>query len=298
MKTIWDRMTPPLRPLDVVKLAVGPREATDLTFSTWEAILSEIIVGDSFGVDRMDYLLRDSHHTGVAYGKFDHFRLIDTLRILSVPKTEDEKNPLEPALGVEEGGLHSAEALLLARYFMFTQVYFHAHRRMYDILLKDFLAALLGEEKYPTDLEKHLRWTDNEVNAALLEAARDATKPGHEAARRIVEHKHFKVLYERNPDDVAKNREAGRTIFEAAVKVFGAENLRHDQLDKAGAIRDFPVLMKDERIVSAIALSEVLRNLPVLSLDFVFVVPEKWREAEAWLEANRAALIQPKRQTP
>ncbi len=44
--------------------------------------MSEIIVGDAFGVDRMDYLLRDSHHAGVAYGKFDHFRLIDTLRIL------------------------------------------------------------------------------------------------------------------------------------------------------------------------------------------------------------------------
>jgi hypothetical protein len=29
-------------------------------------------------VDRMDYLLRDSYHTGVAYGRFDHNRLIDT----------------------------------------------------------------------------------------------------------------------------------------------------------------------------------------------------------------------------
>jgi HD superfamily phosphohydrolase len=298
MRAIWGDITPPLRPEDVVKLALGPREAPDLKHSVWEAILAEILVGDSFGVDRMDYLLRDSHHTGVAYGKFDHFRLIDTLRILPAPRTGEEKTPLEPALGVEEGGMHSAEALLLARYFMFSQVYFHAHRRMYDILLKDFLTAFLGGEKYPTDLEKHLRLTDNEVNAALMEAARDPTKPGHEAARRIVEHKHFKVLYERNPNDVSKNPEAGRTVFEEAVKVFGAENLRHDRHAKAGDIRDFPVLMKDGRIVSAIALSEVLRNLPVLSLDFVFVVPEKWREAEAWLEANRAGLIQPKRQTP
>src|SRR5208337_4343887 len=78
MEQLFNRMTPPLRPEDVEKLAVGQKEAKDLSFSTWETILSEIIVGDAFGVDRMDYLLRDSHHSGVAYGRFDHFRLIDT----------------------------------------------------------------------------------------------------------------------------------------------------------------------------------------------------------------------------
>jgi HD superfamily phosphohydrolase len=49
----------------------------------------------------------------------------------------------EPALGVEEGGIQSAEALMLARYFMYSQVYFHPVRRIYDIHLKDFLAAWL-----------------------------------------------------------------------------------------------------------------------------------------------------------
>ena len=52
----------------------------------------------------MDSLLRDSRHTGVAYGRFDHFRLIDTLKILPDPVSG------EPALGIEVGRLHSAEA--------------------------------------------------------------------------------------------------------------------------------------------------------------------------------------------
>src|SRR5205823_11418954 len=39
MAKIWDRMTPPLRPSDVVKLAIGPRKASDVTFTTWETIL-------------------------------------------------------------------------------------------------------------------------------------------------------------------------------------------------------------------------------------------------------------------
>jgi uncharacterized protein len=84
MKAIWERITPPLRHEDIVKVALGPKKANDLLFSDWETILSEIIVGDAFGVDRMDYLLRDSHHVGVAYGRFDHYRLVDTLRILQI----------------------------------------------------------------------------------------------------------------------------------------------------------------------------------------------------------------------
>src|SRR5262249_7658480 len=55
MKAIWQRITPPLRHQDIVKLAIGPKKARDLPFSDWETILSEIIIGDAFGVDRMDF---------------------------------------------------------------------------------------------------------------------------------------------------------------------------------------------------------------------------------------------------
>lgn len=122
MKTIWESIVPPLRPEHIEKLAIGPKKATDLEFTDWETILTEIIVGDAFGVDRMDYLLRDSHHVGVVYGKFDHHRLIDTLRILPPAQSGENGKSQEPALGVEEGGIQSAEALMLARYFMYSQV--------------------------------------------------------------------------------------------------------------------------------------------------------------------------------
>jgi uncharacterized protein len=145
MREIWGSMTPPLRSDDVMKLAIGKEKAPDpdMNFSTWEDILAEIIVGDAFGVDRMDYLLRDSHHLGVAYGKFDHYRLIETLRILPPAPLGGtgggNEQSKEPQLGVEQGGLQSAEAMLLARYFMYSQVYFHRVRRIYDIHLRDFL---------------------------------------------------------------------------------------------------------------------------------------------------------------
>src|SRR5262249_51706025 len=67
----------------VKKLAVGSKKYKgEQPLSDWEAILSEIITGDSFGVDRMDYLMRDSYHLGVSYGRFDFNKLIESLRIL------------------------------------------------------------------------------------------------------------------------------------------------------------------------------------------------------------------------
>lgn len=295
MQHIWAKMTPPLRADDVVKLALGPGKAKSLAFSTWERILSEIIVGDAFGVDRIDYLLRDSHHAGVAYGRFDHYRLIDTLRILpAAPTDKQTTDSLEPELGVQEGGIHSAEALMLARYFMYSQLYFHPVRRIYDIHLKDFLLATLPTGKFSTRIQHHLQLTDNEVTASILKAARKPKTRGHDPARRILNREHFRLVYERNPNDVKVNPDAGRDIFEGAKKEFGSQHVRFDSYSQRGGAPDFPVQMWDGRVVSSMAFSETLSKLPVLAVDFVFVDPKILDKARAWLEQNRQQLIQPK----
>ncbi|MFO8058377.1 MAG: HD domain-containing protein [bacterium] len=296
MESIWRDVTPPLRSDDIAKLALGPEKANDLDFSDWETILSEIIVGDAFGVDRMDYLLRDSHHIGVAYGRFDHHRLIDTLRILHTPPSgEGEKGMSEePALGVEQGGIQSAEALMLARYFMFSQVYLHPVRRIYDIHLKDFLKQWLPEGVFSTEVDEHLNITDNEVNAELVKAAYDSSYRGHIHAERIICRKHFKVLYQRNPSDVRKNPEAGQSIYEEAQKQFGADKLRHDRYTQKGEATDFPVLTRDGRLEPSIVISKTLQHLSEvaeISIDFVFTDREIDKEARKWLNEHRGNAI-------
>ena len=82
----------------------------------------------------MDYLNRDSLHCGVGYGNFDHLRLLETLRA-----KESGEGGLEVCL--EKGGIHTLEAMMLARYWMFTQVYFHKTRRIFDIYLLRYLKA-------------------------------------------------------------------------------------------------------------------------------------------------------------
>ena len=285
---VWSRLN--VKAEDVAKLAVGPKKYGQ-QFSDIEAVLSEIITGDAFGVDRMDYLLRDSLHAGVAYGRFDHYRLIDTMRVL--PRTAGSSN--EPVLGVELGGLHSAEALLLARYFMFSQLYCHDVRRIYDIHLKDFLKEWLPNGTFSTDPADHIRLTDNEVTAALMEAARDSSSKGHDAARRIVERQHFRLLYERNPADIARNPGAARQVFESASKQFGAGDVRLDSYRQKGSSADFPVLCDNKDIQSSLVMSEVLRQVPLVAVEYVFIAPEQREKAMTWLKAEHDRIIKPER---
>ncbi len=287
MQEIWRSSTIPLRAEDIAKLAVGPKELKDEQFTDWERILSEIIVGDSFGVDRMDYLLRDSLHAGVVYGKFDQYRLIDTLRILP----ESEEGSTAPVLGIESGGLESAEGLLLARYFMFSQVYYHPVRRAYDFHLKNFMTAMFGDKGLPTEVSSFLDWSDNEVLVELSKAAKDSSHPGHDAADRIINRKHFRVLYERNPNDAKENPEAGKAVYDAACREFGEEYFHHDRDPQKGNWASFPVRFRDLRIVSSQAASDVLDKLPLVNLDLVFVAPELQLRANNWLNEKRDTII-------
>ncbi len=296
MASIWSDMK--INSEDVVKLALGPKDLPTVSFSALETILSEIVVGDAFGVDRIDYLLRDSLHLGVAYGRFDHFRLIDTLRILpSPPQSEqdeaDSDDEIELALGVEEGGMQSAEALLLARYFMFSQVYFHPIRRIYDIHLSDFLTAWWGKNGYPFTTQEHLSLTDSEVMVMMRKAQNDPGAAGHEDARRILERMHFKLIYSRNPADTALNPEAGDQVYVTLRREFGAESFRHDRYTQKAGLPNFPVLLRDDSTTSSLAISETLQRLPVVSVDSVYADPGVRDKAKRWLDKNRGSILQP-----
>jgi uncharacterized protein len=283
MRPVWNALN--VKPAEVAKLAIGQRY-TQAKFTDWEAILSEIIIGDAFGVDRMDYLLRDSHHTGVAYGKFDHIRLIDNLRIL--PKTYTQGGEL--SLGIDQGGLHAAEALLLARYFMYTQVYFHPIRRVYDHHLVTFIKSLLPGGMFSLDLEEHLRMTDNELTCELLDAARNPGHKGHVPARLIAQREHFQLVYERNPADIARNPQAGQLVCKGLAGQFADTCVHYTSYRERGRVFDFPVLTRSG-VGSSSDHSDILQRLPVVAFDFVFVARDKKGEAERWLKENKERIL-------
>lgn len=290
----------------VRRLAVGSQKLCGESFSDWEAILSEIIIGDSFGVDRIDYLLRDSYHLGVSYGRFDHLKLLESLRIL--PKSSDEGGTREPTLGVEAGGLHSAEALLLARYFMYEQVYFHHVRRVYDFHLINFMLYHYGNNGYPVELKAHLQQTDIEIMAAMRCAIHEGSDCA-ELASRVLKREHFRRVYERNPsdDEVARQAisdrklspekdqsdiSAAKFIFQRCVKCFDPALLHFDSYTQKSNPALFPVLMPDGRIEESTEASLILGSLPLTDVKFIFAAPEIAENVAAWISANRLKVLE------
>jgi len=71
------------------------------------------IINSEIDVDKMDYLVRDAHYTGVAFGLVDHVRLIHEISFK------------ENKLVLNSGGLQAAESLLVSRFLMHPTVYFH-----------------------------------------------------------------------------------------------------------------------------------------------------------------------------
>lgn len=281
------------------RLSTGTKDFVDLPdqqteFDAIDTLLAEVIVGDAFGADRMDYLLRDSFHTGVAYGRFDHFRLIDTLWVLPAPPEDDEEDDIDtfrPAkLGVDQGGLPSAEQLLFARHFMFSQVYLHPVRRAYDIHLADFLSAHL-KDGFSMSPDKHLALDDAHIQVALHDAASNNSKRGHEHAKRIVERRHFKVIWSRNQEDLLKNPNARSIIATALSERFGTENVRQDTYSKPQQV-DFPVLQRNGIVSRARSISEVVRMLPSLAIDYVLVEPKLRDEARQWLDRHKTDILE------
>jgi len=127
--------------------------------SSLDNLFHTLLAGQA-GIDRMDYLLRDSHFLGVMYGKFDLERILETIRY-------DEESDLY----WEEGGIHALEQFLLARYFMFTEVYYHKSRRILDyhlsMLVKEYL-KVKELEHLPTEVEEYLRLNDYDIISWML----------------------------------------------------------------------------------------------------------------------------------
>ena len=307
MAGVWKELK--IQATDVAKIAVGPKYCPD-PLSVWESILSEMIIGDTFGADRIDYLLRDSHHAGVQYGRFDHYRLIDTIRIL--PKADakppnrdpsqsafdfEELRPIkieasqEPTLGIEQGGLQSSEALLWARYFMWTQVYLHHVRQVYDLHLADFLKRWLPSGQFSVNPSEHVKMTDNEVNSAMAEACRSESSIGHSAAMCVMRRGHFRRVYEENFRDRSINSKSFEVFWKAVENRYGPEKAKWKRIDQKRQGKQFPVLMSSGDCENSINLSSTLANIPVVSSAVIFVHPEVRDDAISWLSTNRSRIL-------
>ncbi len=255
---------------DIQKISVGEekwRASGGKEFTPWERIISELITGDFFGADRIDYLIRDARSTGVVYGLFDYHQLIETLRILPSP----EKGTEELQLGIDENGLESCEALLLARHFMHRRIYQYSSVKAYNFHLCRFMIAKFSIMKLKS-VEDFLSLSDIDVISDLAQSAKNPKLPGHSDAKCIMYRRHrFRAI-------ALHEKITERDLQEFKEK----QKLKDDQIgwefhkgEIPSARLSFPVSKRHTLIQKASRCSDLLLKVPAKKTNWVFITPEK-----------------------
>ena len=145
------------------------------------------LVSGELDVDRMDYLVRDAHHTGVPYGTIDTERLLRELTFI-----DDE-------LVLAEGNVQSAESLLLARALMNPTVYMHPVARISKAMLRRASERLLATTD--TDAGELRRMDDHDLLVALRQTPATAAFAERYDERRLFKRAVWAEL-QHVPDDL------------------------------------------------------------------------------------------------
>ena len=202
IQKIFDRWGEGLAPANVIALLAKPLDPT-------QRLLSQIVSGE-LDVDKMDYLLRDSLFCGVQYGSYDLARLLDTMLPLRDPETG------EWGLGVYEGGVHALEALVMARYYMFTQVYFNPIGKALELHFNEWLTE--QGRRWPADPEAFLKEDDISTVSSMLQS--DSPH-----ARAVIQRQYFPLAFETREHLTAEEKTRFEMILPGLREQFGAAHI-------------------------------------------------------------------------
>lgn len=259
------------------------------------SLLWRNLVSSQLDADRADYLLRDSHHTGVAYGQYDLHRLIATLTVAIDPDT------WSPVLAVEEGGEHAAEALIIARYMMFTQVYFQHTRRAFDRHSVEAIKHILSEKQWESNLSNksafppptseeyvkdYVKWDDWRVLGLISDGK------GGEHGDILMSRKHYRAVFETAETPGSGEKEFVVEIQEKLGADVGFVDCATSSWYKFESA-DVPVLLRpeqsDRELTTLSTRSSVVRGLMPVERTRVYVPFERRIEARKLVGEMRKA---------
>ena len=136
------------------------------------------IVSSELDADKMDYLLRDAYFAGVKYGVYDLEKLIESCLI--------DSDKTETSLAINSKGIYALEQLLLARYHMTQQVYWHRVSLISnEMIIRGITLAIEGgnqemgalyrydENNKAAFVEKYLDYHDEKVVDLLKSCAQE-----------------------------------------------------------------------------------------------------------------------------
>ncbi len=112
------------------------------------SFLANQLLHSDIDADRMDYLIRDAHHTGIKYGQIDRDFILYHLTTFKGAKNAE-------FLAVKENALHAVEDFLIARFSWYSQVVRNADSAKFDTLATH-IAYYLLENGHLTSFQKLL----------------------------------------------------------------------------------------------------------------------------------------------
>jgi HD superfamily phosphohydrolase len=184
------------------------------------------IVAGPADIDKLDYLLRDSHFCGVNYGRYDLDKVVEAARLV---------NRADGVyLAYHPDGVFALEEMLLARYHMHRQVYGHKTRIATDLMLERAMLlgvaeGLLPEQVFrPVEMDEafvqeYLRWDDRRVIDTLVA---DESSPAGTVMRALRDRRLFKraaVLTQEDLSGLVDRMAAGYAMQPDAAVLDGAQ---------------------------------------------------------------------------
>jgi hypothetical protein len=173
------------------KMGYNPKEVGELAVGKLhkphKAFLDQII-SSAVDVDKQDFIVRDTYHTGAEYGFIDVFRLIHALDILG------------ENLAVELGALSALEAFMIARIESFKSIYFHRVGRAAQIMLATAMERANGElglTAFKTP-EEYMELDDYTVWSALKKCEASKAIISNLESRRMLKCAYERTFYEKD----------------------------------------------------------------------------------------------------
>lgn len=117
------------------KYGYDPQMISDLVKGVDPSILANQILHSEVDCDRMDYLLRDAHYTGLQYGSYDRDYLLYHFTTKKVGKHE--------VLAIKQHALHCVEDFLSSRFAWYSQVIRSPKGAKYDAIAERLTMHML-----------------------------------------------------------------------------------------------------------------------------------------------------------
>jgi len=218
-----------------------------------ELEIGQVVAGE-IDADRIDYLQRDSHGTGVEHGKIDASTIMRLAEIDSRRIVFDEK------------AIQSLESLLTARFHMMKSVYTHKTSEIGEKMLERSLQSYLQQGN---ELEEMMAKDDYTMHVALLNSDNSAK----DLYQRITDRNLFKKAVRLDTHERSRNEMkelAGRDENELEKQLASETGI-----DSSKIIANTPVI-PDEKMLNI----KIKKNGEVDNIDLYTPIPEALNEAE------------------